>query len=100
MNKSAQNATIIGIVDDKPFHALLDNTDEIVLGYLSFNNRIPVLLGDKVKIQIDESYSKKGKIFYKFPTPSKSKKMDFRVSKETRLEKIKRWRIPALLNHC
>ena len=94
MNKKAKNDTIVGIVDDKIFHVLLDNTDETVLGYLSFNicrNRIPILLlGNRVKIQINGSYSKKGKIFFdRFPTPSKSKKIDYWVSKKTRLEKSK-----------
>jgi hypothetical protein len=68
MNKKAKNDTIVSIVDDKIFHVLLDNTDETVLSYLSFNichNRIPILLlGNRVKIQINGSYSKKGKIFF------------------------------------
>nr|YP_010499275.1 translation initiation factor 1 [Carex littledalei]UWT58552.1 translation initiation factor 1 [Carex littledalei] len=74
--------TIVDPIKDIMFHVRLDKTDEIVLGYLSGNirrNRIRVLLGDRVKIIINEFDSKKGKIFYRFPPRSK----------KTRLEKSK-----------
>jgi len=74
--------TIVDPIKDIMFHVRLDHTDEIVLGYLSGKirrNRIRVLLGDRVKILINEFDQKKGKIFYRFPPQSK----------KTRLEKSK-----------
>lgn len=74
--------TIVDPIKDIMFHVRLDHTDEIVLGYLSGKirrNRIRVLLGDRVKILINEFDAKKGKIFYRFPPQSK----------KTRLEKSK-----------
>ena len=57
------------------FHVRLDHNSQIVLGYLSGNmrrNRIRVVLGDRVKIEISELDSKKGRIFYRLSPISNS----------------------------
>ena len=79
---SNSNGTILKPIKDIMFHVRLHHNSQTVLGYLSGNmrrNRIRVLLGDRVKIQISEFDSKKGRIFYRFPT----------LSKQTRIKKTK-----------
>lgn len=74
--------TIVDPIKDIMFHVRLDNSNKIVLGYLSGKirrNRIRVLLGDRVKILINEFDTERGKIFYRFPPQSK----------KSRLKKIK-----------
>lgn len=74
--------TIVDPIKDIMFHVRLDNSNRIVLGYLSGKirrNRIRVLLGDRVKILINEFDTERGKIFYRFPPQSK----------KSRLKKIK-----------
>jgi len=74
--------TIVEPIKNIMFHVRLNHNNETVLGYLSGNmrrHRIRVLLGDRVKIQISEFDSKKGKIFYRFPP----------LSKQTRIERSK-----------
>nr|ULQ64226.1 translation initiation factor 1 [Bolboschoenus planiculmis] len=74
--------TIVEPIKDIMFHVRLHHNSQIVLGYLSGNmrrNRIRVLLGDRVKIQISEFDSKRGRIFYRFPP----------LSKQTRIEQTK-----------
>ena len=74
--------TVVEPIKDIMFHIRLHHNSQIVLGYLSGNmrrNRIRVLLGDRVKIQISEFDSKKGRIFYRFPP----------LSKQTRIEQTK-----------
>ena len=58
------------------FHVRLHHNSQIVVGFRSFNmrrNRIRVLLGDRVKIQISEFDSLRGKISYRFPQDRKKK---------------------------
>lgn len=77
--------TIVDPIKDIMFHVRLDNSDKIVLGYLSgkiVKNRIRVLLGDRVKILISESDSERGRIFYRFPPKSKKSLRRLKKMKE------------------
>jgi translation initiation factor IF-1 len=74
--------TIVEPIKNIMFHVRLHHNNQIVLGYLSGNmrrNRIRVLLGDRVKIEISEFDSERGRIFYRFPP----------LSKQTRIEQTK-----------
>ena len=64
-------------IKDIMFHVRLHHNSQIVVGFRSFNmrrHRIRVLLGDRVKIQISEFDSQRGKISYRFPQDRKKKK--------------------------
>lgn len=70
--------TIVDPIKDIMFHVRLDNSDKIVLGYLSGKirrNRIRVLLGDRVKILISDYDPGRGRIFYRFPPQSKKSRL-------------------------
>src|ERR1035438_5866014 len=70
--------TIVDPIKDIMFHVRLDNSDKIVLGYLSGKirrNRIRVLLGDRVKILISDYEPGRGRIFYRFPPQSKKSRL-------------------------
>lgn len=70
--------TIVDPIKDIMFHVRLDNSDRIVLGYLSGKirrNRIRVLLGDRVKILISDYDPGRGRIFYRFPPQSKKSRL-------------------------
>jgi translation initiation factor IF-1 len=70
--------TIVDPIKDIMFHVRLDDSDTIVLGYLSGKirrNRIRVLLGDRVKILINDSDPERGRIFYRFPPQSKKSRL-------------------------
>lgn len=70
--------TIVDPIKDILFHVHLDNSDRIVLGYLSGKirrNRIRVLLGDRVKILLHDSDPDRGRIFYRFPPQSKKSRL-------------------------
>ncbi len=70
--------TIVDQIKDIMFHVRLDNSDKIVLGYLSGKirrNRIRVLLGDRVKILISDYDPGRGRIFYRFPPQSKKSRL-------------------------
>jgi translation initiation factor IF-1 len=70
--------TIVDPIKDIMFHVRLDDSDKIVLGYLSGKirrNRIRVLLGDRVKILINDSDPERGRIFYRFPPQSKKSRL-------------------------
>nr|YP_010290850.1 translation initiation factor 1 [Gahnia tristis]YP_010290896.1 translation initiation factor 1 [Gahnia tristis]ULQ66007.1 translation initiation factor 1 [Gahnia tristis]ULQ66054.1 translation initiation factor 1 [Gahnia tristis] len=76
--------TVVQPIKDIMLNVRLDHNNEIVLGYLSGNirrNRIRVMLGDRVKIEISDSYSKKGRIVYRIPRVSKP-------NSETEVEQI------------
>jgi translation initiation factor IF-1 len=63
-------------IKDIMFHVRLHQNSQIVVGFQSFNmrrHRIRVLLGDRVKIQISEFDSQRGKISYRFPQDRKKK---------------------------
>nr|YP_010291386.1 translation initiation factor 1 [Juncus tenuis]ULQ67049.1 translation initiation factor 1 [Juncus tenuis] len=65
---------IVEPMKDILFHVCLDDTNEIILGYLSGNmrrNRIRVMLGDKVLIEVLEDNYKKGRIISRLlPVPT------------------------------
>lgn len=70
--------TIVDPIKDIMFHVRLDNSDKIVLGYLSGKirrNRIRVLLGDRVKILMSDYDPGRGRIFYRFPPQSKKSRL-------------------------
>jgi len=70
--------TIVDPIKGIMFHVRLDDSDQIVLGYLSGKirrNRIRVLLGDRVKILINDSDRERGRIFYRFPPQSKKSRL-------------------------
>lgn len=70
--------TIVDPIKDIMFHVRLDNSDNIVLGYLSGKirrNRIRVLLGDRVKIRLNDPDPVRGRIFYRFPPQSKKSRL-------------------------
>jgi translation initiation factor IF-1 len=65
---------IVEPMKDILFHVCLDDTNEIILGYLSGNmrrNRKRVMLGDKVLIEVLEDNYKKGRIISRLlPVPT------------------------------
>jgi translation initiation factor IF-1 len=86
--KDIKEGTIVDPIKDIMFHVRLDNSDQIVLGYLSGKirrNRIRVLLGDRVKILLTDYDKERGRIFYRFPPPSKkSRSREKRQSPESK----------------
>jgi len=80
--KDIYEGTIVDPIKDIMFHVRLDEgsekAGEIVLGYLSGKirrNRIRVLLGDRVKILLTDYDKERGRIFYRFPPPSKKSRL-------------------------
>ena len=62
--------TVVEPLKNILFNVRLDLNDQIVLGYLSGNmrrNRIRVILGDRVRVEISEYDSTKGRIVYRLP---------------------------------
>lgn len=76
--RNIYEGTIVDPIKDIMFHVRLDNSDKIVLGYLSGKirrNRIRVLLGDRVKILMNDYDPDRGRIFYRFPPQSKKSRL-------------------------
>ena len=87
--KNIHEGTIVDPIKDIMFHVRLDNSDRIVLGYLSGKirkNRIRVLLGDRVKILLNDYDKEKGRIFYRFPPQSKKSRLKKRRENPTSTE--------------
>ena len=78
IEQNIHEGTIVDPIKDIMFHVRLDDSDKIVLGYLSGKirrNRIRVLLGDRVKILLNDYDQERGRIFYRFPPQKKKSRL-------------------------